>query len=177
MAKEKRFWIGLSLLNLSVVALFGLLMRSKMLFSIPFLNYKNILNAHSHFAFGGWVGLALITFLIYDVLPRPLGQKRIYQRILWGMELSSIGMAISFPIYGYTGVSIIMSCFYIIVTYVFGWVYFKDLKKGALPAIVQRLGLGAVTSLVLSSLGPFLLAYILITKSTNYIISFGNQQQ
>ena len=76
MQKDKRFWIGLSLLNLTVVALLCLLMRSKMLFSIPFLNYKNILNAHSHFAFSGWVGLALMTYLIYDVLPAQTGQKK-----------------------------------------------------------------------------------------------------
>lgn len=170
MLREKRFWIGLSLLNLSIVALFGLLMRSKMLFSIPFLDYKNILNAHSHFAFGGWVGLALITFLVYNVLPERYGQRKIYQTILWGMELSSIGMAIVFPIFGYQVFSIIISCFYIVVTYVFGWVFFQDLRKSELHPAVSRLGFGSVGSLVLSSIGPFSLAYIMITKSTNSLL-------
>lgn len=170
MIRDKRFWIGLSLLNLSVVALFGLLMRSKMIYSIPFIDYKNILNAHSHFAFGGWVGLALITYLVYDVLPEDVGRRKIYQTILWGMELSSIGMALSFPFFGYKGVSIVISCFYILVSYVFGWVFFKDLKRSRLQPLVRWLSFGSVGSLVLSSLGPFALVYIIVTKSTDSLL-------
>lgn len=170
MKKQKGFWIGLSLINLAIVAMFGLLMRSKMLYSIPFLDYKNILNAHSHFAFGGWVGLALITYLIYDVLPEELSRKKIYQLVLWGMELSSIGMALTFPFFGYKGISIAVSCFYILVTYVFGWAFFKDIKAAKLPSVVRWLSFGSVGSLVLSSLGPFSLAYIMISKSTNSLL-------
>ena len=170
MKREKQFWLGLSLFNLVVVAFFGLLMRSKMLYSIPFLDYKNILNAHSHFAFGGWVGLALITYLIYDVLPEQLGRKKIYQTVLWGLEISSIGMALSFPFFGYKGISIVISCFYIVVTYVFGWAFFKDLKRSQLHPAVRLLSLGSVASLVLSSLGPFMLVYIIVTKSANSLL-------
>ena len=170
MNREKQFWLGLRLFNLVVVAFFGLLMRSKMLYSIPFLDYKNILNAHSHFAFGGWVGLALITYLIYDVLPEQLGRKKIYQTVLWGLEISSIGMALSFPFFGYKGISIVISCFYIVVTYVFGWAFFKDLKRSQLHPAVRLLSLGSVASLVLSSLGPFMLVYIIVTKSANSLL-------
>ncbi|RYZ27144.1 MAG: hypothetical protein EOO10_13605 [Chitinophagaceae bacterium] len=170
MIKEKRFWIGLSLLNLVVVALFGFLMRSKMLFPIPFLDYRNLLSAHSHFAFGGWVGLALITLLLYDVLPKEQAQKKIYQLILSGIEISSVGMALSFPFFGYNFVSIFFSTLYIVVTYVFGWVVFKDLKKAAMSPVVKWLSLGAVASLILSSVGPAGLSYIIITKSTNSLL-------
>jgi hypothetical protein len=150
MQNEKRFWIGLSLLNLVIVALFGLTMRSKMLFSIPFLDYKNILNAHSHLAFGGWVGLALIAIFVYDVLPKELGGRKIYKLVLWGTELTSIAMAISFPFVGYNVVSIIISTLFVFVTYVFGWVFFKDLKKAQLHPVVRNLSYGAVGSLMLS---------------------------
>lgn len=167
---DKKFWIGLSLVNLSGVALLGLLMRSKMLYSIPFLDYKNILNAHSHFAFGGWVGLALITYLVYELLPEPIRKKKIYQVVLWGMELSSIGMALSFPFFGYTDISIAISCVYILVTYVFGWAFFRDLKKSGLNPVVRQLSLASVGFLVLSSIGPFALAYIIITKSTDSLL-------
>lgn len=170
MQKDKRFWIGLSLLNLTVVALFGLLMRSKMLFSIPFLNYKNILNAHSHFAFCGWVGLALTAILIYDVLPAHLGRRKGYQTILWGIEITSIGMAVSFPVFGYNFISILISTLYIFVTYAFGWMFFKDLKRSSLHTTVKWLSYGAVGSLVLSSIGPFSLAYIMISKSTDSLL-------
>ena len=170
MTKEKRFWIGLSLLNLSVVALFGLVMRSKIIFSIPFIDYRSILSAHSHLAFSGWVGLALITFLIYDVLPKELGQKKVYQFVLWGIEISSVGMALSFPFGGYYSISIFFSTLYIICTYVFGWVLFSDLKKAGLHTSVRWLSFGAVASLISSSVGPYTLSYIMITKSTNSLL-------
>lgn len=166
MPKEKRFWIGLSLLNLCLVALFGSLMRSKLLFAIPFLDYRNLLSAHSHFAFSGWAGLALITLLVYDVLPAEKAQKKSYQRILWGLEITSLGMAFTFPFTGYNLLSIFFSSAYIFVTFFFGWRFFNDLKsRPSLPPVVRLLSVGAVASLIISSVGPAALSYILITKS------------
>ncbi|HEU4903675.1 MAG TPA: hypothetical protein VFT06_12805, partial [Flavisolibacter sp.] len=91
--KSKSFWIGLSLLNLCIVALFGFVLRSKILFPLSFVDYRSVLSAHSHFAFGGWVGLCLLTLLIYNILPEALSQKRFYQWMLAGIEISSLGMA------------------------------------------------------------------------------------
>src|SRR3954470_4738274 len=99
---RKRFWIGLSLINLSLVALWGFVLRSKILFPLPFVDYRNMLSAHSHFAFGGWVGLSLIVLLIYNLLPAELSQKKFYQGVLWGIEISSLGMALIFPFTGYS---------------------------------------------------------------------------
>jgi hypothetical protein len=170
MQKDKGFWIGLSLFNLSLVALFGLLMRSKMIFSIPFLDYRNLLSAHSHYAFGGWVGLALITLLIYDVLPEQKAQNRRYQQILWGIQISSLGMGLSFPLMGYNVVSVTFSSLYILVTYVFGWLFFRDLKKSGLHPVVRRLSTGSVAALLLSAIGPLGLSVILVTKSGNSLL-------
>ena len=47
-------------LNFVVLALFGVVLRYMISFSIPQLNYMNILHAHSHFAFAGWVFLAFV---------------------------------------------------------------------------------------------------------------------
>ena len=84
MLTRKSFWIGLCLINLCIVAFFGFLLRSKILFPIPFLNYRYMLSAHSHFAFGGWAGLSLFTLLIFDLLPTALNRKRTYLWILGG---------------------------------------------------------------------------------------------
>jgi len=171
MQKDKRFWIGLGLLNLGLVAMFGLLMRSKILFSIPFLDYRNLLSAHSHFAFSGWVGLVLIVFLIYDVMSPGLAEKKRYQVVLWGLEISSLGMAFTFPFTGYNAVSIFFSSAYILVTYVFGWLFFKDLRQQPpLHSVVRWLSIGAVVSLLLSALGPLGLSYILLAKSGNSLL-------
>ena len=168
--KEKRFWIGLSLINLAIVALLGLILRSKILFPIPFLDYRNILSAHSHLAFSGWVGLVLLTFFIYDILPPERSKKRIYKVILWTLQVSAVGMAVSFPLGGYYSVSIFFSTLYIVATYVLGWMFFRDLKAAQVEAPIKWLSAGAVISLILSSVGPFTLAYIMATKSTDSLL-------
>jgi hypothetical protein len=170
MEKEKRFWLRLSFINLSLVALMGFLLRSKILFSIPFLDYKNLLNAHSHLAFSGWVGLALFTFLLYDVLPHHLSQKKAYRTILWGVQLSSIGMAFSFPFLGYAGLSIGFSTLYILATYAFTWLFARDAQRAKILGPVRWLSVASLLYLTLSSVGPFSLAYLMATKSTNALL-------
>jgi hypothetical protein len=54
---------------------------------ISFLDYKNFLSAHSHFAFGGWVTVALMVLFIDNFLTDQQKQKIIYQWILWGITL------------------------------------------------------------------------------------------
>src|SRR5215213_2864333 len=112
MNNKKSLWISLCLANLCVVAFLGFTLRSKILFSIPFIDYKNILNAHSHFAFSGWVALCFITLFIYTILPAHLSKKKIYQWILISIEICSIGMLITFPFVGYTFPSIFFSTLY-----------------------------------------------------------------
>ncbi len=170
MNKRKNLWITLCLINLCIVALLGLLLRSKILFSIPFLNYRHLLSAHSHFAFGGWAGLALMTLLIYQLLPAALSQKGIYQWILAGIEISSLGMFATFPLWGYTAVPIFFSSLYIVVYFVFAVVFVKDVLRLKLNPQVRLLSVSAIASLIISSIGPLGLSIILYTKSSNSIL-------
>jgi hypothetical protein len=168
--QPKSFWLGLSCVNLALVALMGFLLRSKILFPLPFINYKNLLNAHSHLAFSGWVGLALMTFFIYDILPGGYAEKRTYQRILWWVEITSLGMLVSFPFQGYAGFSILFSTLFIFTTYAFGWQFFRDAKKANVQGPVRWLSVAAIAALLLSSIGPYALAYMMVTKSTNALL-------
>jgi hypothetical protein len=161
--KRKDFWITLSLVNLCIVALLGTTLRTKFLFSIPFIDYKNFLSAHSHFAFGGWVTLALMTLFVDNLLLEDQKQKKIYQWFLWGIELTSVGMVFSFPFEGYALFSIIFSTAFIFFTYAFSWVFIKDILEAKKEKPVSLLSIGALSSLVISSIGPFTLAYILAT--------------
>lgn len=165
--KHKVFWIRLALINLSIVALLGLTLRTKIIFSIPFLDYRNVLSTHSHFAFAGWAGLALLTLLIYNLLPQPLLAKRIYQWILVLVEVSSLGMAVSFPFEGYGLFSVFFSSLYIFATYVFAFVFIKDVLAAGKDRTITLLSITAVISLVISSIGPFSLSYIMISKSSD----------
>src|SRR5215467_570115 len=122
--KRKNLWITLSLVNLCIVALLGTTLRTKFLFSIPFIDFKNFLSAHSHFAFGGWVTLAVMLLYITNLLTYEQQQKKIYQWILWGIEINAVGMAVTFPFQGYALFSIIFSTLFIFFTYAFSWIFF-----------------------------------------------------
>ena len=129
MEKTKLVWLKLSLVNLAIVALLGFTLRSKILFPIPFIDYRSFLSAHSHFAFSGWVGLALTTLLIYNLLPSQYSSKKFYLWILIIMEVTSLGMAVSFPLQGYGFWSILFSSGYIVTNYVFAIVFIRDIVK------------------------------------------------
>ncbi|RYZ62649.1 MAG: hypothetical protein EOO14_01670 [Chitinophagaceae bacterium] len=168
--KKRSFWISLCLVNLCLVAFLGFTLRSKILFPLSFLDYRNVLSAHSHFAFAGWAGLALMTLLIYDLLPSALSGKQIYQWILGGIEVSSLGMAFTFPFYGYNAVSIFFSTLYIVVAFVFAFVFFKDVKRTDYPFVLKLLSISAVSSLLISFLGTLGLVYILGARSNDAIL-------
>ncbi len=169
MTNRKSFWVKLSLINLAVVASLGVLLRSTILFSLPFIDFKNLLSAHSHFAFGGWAGLALCTLLIYDLLPTEASNKKIYQFILWGMQISSFGMVFTFPFMGYALASIVFSTLYILINYCFAYVFLRDLYRSAKDKSIIWLSTTAVISLVISSVGPFGLAYQLSSHGASSI--------
>lgn len=44
-----------SVISLFIVAVLGTLMRYKIAFSFPYFDQKNLLHAHSYFAFSGWI--------------------------------------------------------------------------------------------------------------------------
>ena len=165
--KRKDFWITLCLVNLCIVALFGMTLRTKFLFPVQFIDYKNFLSAHSHFAFGGWITLALMILYIDNLLTPDQKQNKVYQWILWGVEITSVGMLITFPFQGYALFSIIFSTAFIFFTYGFSWVFIRDLRRAKKDRSITLLSSSALLSLVISSVGPFTLAYIMITKTGN----------
>ncbi len=165
--RSKKFWIGIALINLVVVAILGLVLRSKILFPLPFIDFKNTLHAHSHYAFGGWVTLALLTLLTYEVLPPSMTRKRVYRWLLAGILLNAVGMLISFPLQGYGLYSILFSTLFIFVTYGYGYVFIKDVLKTKNSRTIKLLSIASIVYLVISSVGPFTLAWLLASKSGN----------
>lgn len=162
-SQQLRRWTGIALVNLFVVALLGVLLRSKFLFPLPFLEYKFLLHAHSHFAFGGWVTLSLLAWMIWELLPAPYAAKRVYAWLLYGVLFTSVGMLLSFPFQGYGFVSIPFSMLFIGCTYGVAYTFLKDIRHAAVSKPVKLLAIGALAFLVLSSLGPFTLAVLMAT--------------
>jgi hypothetical protein len=141
-----------------------------MLFSMPFLDQKHLINAHSHFAFGGWVTLSLFILFVYKILPEELQGRKLYRYSLWGVALTSWGMALTFPFMGYSLIPIVLSTLFVFITYLFSWTFVKDLYRITLNKSVRLLALSAILALVISSAGPFTLAYVLASKSANAIL-------
>ena len=170
MNTRRSLWLNLCLLNLAIVAFYGFILRSKILFPLESVDYRNFLSAHSHFAFAGWVGLSLITLLIYELLPAQRSGRKIYQWILAGVEISSLGMAFTFPFFGYNAYSIFFSTLFVFTTVVFAPVYIKDLLGSANLKVIKLLSVSALISLVLSFLGTLGLIYILLGYSYSSLL-------
>lgn len=165
MINRRSFWLTLALINLSIVAFLGFALRSKILFPLHFLDYSALLSAHSHFAFAGWAGLCFITLLIYDILPEPFCRKKIYQWILTLIEISSLGMAFTFPFFGYNPLTIVLSTLYVVAVVVFVPVFIIDVLNTNKSSTVKLLSSSALVSLMLSLLGTLGLTYIIVTRS------------
>ena len=170
MFDNKRKWLTIAVINLSIVALLGVILRSKIMFSIPGIDFKNFLQSHSHFAFGGWITLCVLSLMTYEILPEHFYRKPIYKWLLTGVLFCAYGMLFSFPFEGYAFFSILFSTLFIFITYAFAWVFIKDLTKSNCGITVMILSIGALLALVLSSVGPFTLAYILATHSVNTLL-------
>ena len=168
--KNKNRWIDFSILALCMVGLLGLLLRSKIVFELPLINYNHLLEGHSHFTFGGWVSLALMTSLVLELLPPSVNQKYYYQWLLGGIAISSWGMLLAYLLEGYGYFSIICSFIFILITYVFGYVFTRDVVKTDLPKPIVLLAVSSIICLVLSSFGIFIIAYIYFTKSFEAIL-------
>lgn len=157
--------VQISFLNLAIVAVFGVVLRYKIAFSLPFIDQKFFLHAHSHFAFGGWLTQVLMTFLVLRLCDGPgENSARKYRWVLWGNLACAYGMLISFSIQGYGAISIIFSTLSIFVSYFFGVMYWTDSSKAGTFRLVHHCFRIALIALVISSAGPFTLAYMMATK-------------
>ena len=168
--ENRNKWIDLSLLGLCFVGFTGLILRTKIVFEVPFINYNHLIEAHSHFTFAGWVSLALMTLLVYELLPIELRVKRVYQWLLGLIAISSWAMLITYFLEGYAGASIIASFVFILISFVFGWVFIRDIGSAGLSKSGTLLSISSIVCLMLSSVGTFIIAYIYFHKSFDAIL-------
>ena len=167
---RKNKWVDLSLLGLCTVALSGVVLRSKIVFALPFINYNHLLEGHSHFTFGGWVTLALLSLMVKEILPAPYNGRLVYQWLLGGIAISAWGMLFAFLLMGYGVLSIVLSTLFIFQTYVFGWIFIRDILKAKLARPISLLAISSVVCLIVSSSGTFVLTTIFLTGSFDAVL-------
>ena len=158
-------WLKISFLNLFLVSVLGLVLRYKIVFSLPFVDQKNLLHSHSHFAFAGWVTQTLMVLLVYYLRVR-LGEHVFarYRLFLYANLLTSYGMLVSFILQGYAFYSICFSTLSILVFFSFGINFWNDLNRIQEKTVSQLWFRWALILGALSALGSFSLAYMTSEK-------------
>lgn len=152
-------------LNFILLALFGVLLRCMLCFPLPALNYLNILHAHSHFAFSGWMFMALVILLIKQMPPNTL---LTFKWILLLTQIVSFGMLISFSLQGYKAISIIFSTLFLFISYWFSYAAYNKLanKEDKVSGMLIK---ASLWFLVISSLGPLALGALKATGNTGIV--------
>lgn len=166
-------WAKWALFNFTILAVVGILLRYKILFPLPLVEQKHLLHGHSHFAFAGWVGLALYISIIYLLKPSEKLLKQ-YSWLLLGQQISSYGMLFTFPFMGYAAASIAFSTFSVLVSYVFAWITIKEIRRRNKKHTESKWVITALLCNIVSSFGTFVLAYLMISKNLQQDWYFGS---
>jgi hypothetical protein len=158
-------WMLISLFNFFIAISAGALLRFAFVQEISWLEFRNFLHAHSHVAMLGWVYLALFIFLIKSFLNPTQQKSSIYKILFWSTQLSVWGMLISFPIVGYSALSIFFSSLHVVFSYVFVWRFLKDLKSNSEASTTSiKFIKTALFFMVLSTLALWGMAPIIILE-------------
>lgn len=154
LATIQRRLLLFSVFNLLLTSIIGVILRLYPLLSIPFVQYKNLLHAHSHFAFGGWAMPILLTIILkyFPELTRRIPYRHL-RNISVSILFSAYGMLLSFPFRGYAVVSIGFSTFSILAVFYMSAELWKA-AKGFNTTSVLFLKAGLVY-LAISAIGPF----------------------
>lgn len=166
-------WAKWALFNFVILAAVGILLRYKILFPLPVVEQKHLLHGHSHFAFAGWVGLALYISIIYLLKPSEKLLKQ-YNWLLVALQISSYGMLFTFPLMGYAAASIAFSSVTVLVSYVFAWITIKEIWRRNEKHTESKWLITALLCNVVSSFGTFVLAFLMISKNLQQEWYFGS---
>ncbi|WP_017730949.1 hypothetical protein [Nafulsella turpanensis] len=157
----RRSWIKIAVGFLLVATILGGFLRFLMFNPIAGIDFKNLLHAHSHVAFMGWIFNALFVALLYSFIPKDYEGGKKYHQLFLAFQLSVLGMLFSFPVQGYGAVSITFSTLHIVFSVVLAVFFVRD-KNKIFPEkkpLSLQFALAGIFFLLLSSFGPFALGY------------------
>lgn len=161
--KTITIWLKIAVFNFLIVALLGLLMRYKIAFSFPIADQKHLQEAHSHFAFYGWITAAIYALILY-YFPKDFPQKR-FRKFTWLMTVNLVaayGMLFAFLYNGYFWLSIVFSTVSLLTSFGFYFALRQE-RNSIIPEARNWLLTGLVFAM-LSSLGVFALSYMMMSE-------------
>ena len=159
--------IRIALAYFVMAAILGVVLRSFYSNEIP-INYKFIVHTHSHIALLGWVYMGLTT-LLYKLFLSKQGIELKYRRIFWFTQVTLVGMLVTFPFQGYALFSIVFSTLFLFASYVFTWIFIKNVPSEFKQTNSYTCVKIALYYMVLSSLGPWALGAIMNTLGAESI--------
>ena len=161
---QRSFWLKFSVFNFLIVALLGVTMRYKILYSMPFLDQKHLQEAHSHFAFYGWI-TNVIYVLILNYMHKINAQIDLkkYEKLIVVNLIASFTMLGAFLYGGYFWASIAGSTVALLCSFVFFFFFVRDAKK--IQDSSKLWFLAGLFFAVISSVGVFNLGYMMMSKT------------
>lgn len=158
--KNINFWLRFSVFNFLIVAVLGVLMRYKIAYSLPIVDQKHVQEAHSHFAFYGWI-TQIIYVLIIRYLHGILSEQQLkkYHTLLVVNAIAAFVMIPSFIYNGYYWASIAASTVALLTSFAFFFFLLMDLKGK--QDLVKPWLIGGLFFAVISSVGVFGLSYMM----------------
>lgn len=154
-------WARSSVLNLMILAAIGWTLRYKIILPLPAVHQKYLLHAHSHFAFAGWVSLGLMVMILWIISRYTRLDADRYKNILRLSQVSAWGMLLTFPFFGYALPSVFFSTLHVMMSYLFSWKAWHDIRRSGMPAGIMSWLTAALVFNVLSSAGTFFLAWLM----------------
>ena len=163
---QRTFWLKFSVFNFFLVALLGVIMRYKIQYSFPFLDQKHLQEAHSHFAFYGWITNVLYVLIVnYISKVNALVKLKKYGYLIIINLAASFAMLGTFMYGGYFWASIAASTTALLTSFVFCYFFVMDARK--IQDASKIWFLAGVFCAVMSSVGVFNLAYMMSSKNIN----------
>lgn len=160
-----RKWYQVALFNLVILSALGLALRYKINFELSWLQQKNLLHAHSHFAFSGWISFLLQLLLLNFFTNGYNKSSKFWNRFFAVSTVVNYAMIVSFAWVGYAGISIVFSTASLWLSYVFAYKIYKLLVAEKENKVSNRFIKASLFFLVLSSLGTYALAIIMASES------------
>ncbi|MGZ5196796.1 MAG: hypothetical protein ACXWVZ_02490 [Kaistella sp.] len=163
---HRTFWLKFAVFNFFLVALLGVIMRYKILYSFPFLDQKHLQEAHSHFAFYGWITHVLYVLIVHYISKvNPLVELKKYEYLIAINLVASFAMLGAFIYGGYFWGSIAASATALLTSFVFCYFFVMDAKK--IQDASKIWFLAGLFFAVISSVGVFNLSYIMSSKNVS----------
>jgi len=164
--KLARRWFLIGFFSLIIDAFYGSLMRYKIAYDFPFFHQKNLLNAHSHFAFTGWVCHMLYSALSLMMMDYVSNKQFVKYRVLIYANLAAAyGVLLGYTFDGYKFFSNFFMCLIAVVAIAYAICFIIDSKKMPKGFAPRYWAISGLILNIVSLFGPILLAIMIYTKT------------